>query len=219
MNRKYVRAAGGGAAVAILIALLSATAAFADSRVDRARVQAVWSAHAVPQSVQVDLLARQQAGITLESEKAGARPISTTASFVGAFKEYVETFSDGSIRIAQVQYLPATILRPDDMTSRGAATADRSAGAADSTPAAGALAAGVTGCQQQSGSGYTSYTNCLIRGWSGSVTNWFYADWTIVAGSQNDQLTATRNPGQTCTWPITCTIPTRSQYVKQETGP
>ncbi|RWZ46036.1 hypothetical protein ELQ90_16235 [Labedella phragmitis] len=133
--------------------------------------------------------------------------MSTETARVGVFERTTETFADGSVRIADLQVAPGVVAAPTDIQSTVAVAAP----AGEMT-----TMADITSCSVSSGSGYSNADNCLVRGGGGLVTNFFYASYTLVQGGNNDQLRSTKNPGQTCIYPYSCTTPTRSQFVARE---
>lgn len=168
-----------------------------------------WDAGGVSKDDQDALIANIGRGILPLSLTAGAQPVRTENSRVGIFERTTEKFADGSVRISDLQVEPGIVADPADFNSTEAVAA---------SSARVSTMADITGCSVSSGSGYSNADNCLVRGGLGGlVTNFFYASYTLVQGPNNDQLRSTKNPGQTCIYPYSCTTPSRSQFVGQET--
>ncbi|MDR6867413.1 hypothetical protein J2Y69_002016 [Microbacterium resistens] len=204
----------GGIVGVALLAASTAIPAYADTN-DQAFSESVvdslvsfWGAGGVSASDQSILVANIQNGIVPLSLQRGSEPVDTATERVGLFERTTETFADGSIRIADLQVEPGVVADPTDITSTEAAPTS----ADDVT-----IMTDITACSVSSGSGYSNADNCLVRGGGGLVTNFFYASYTLVQGANNDQLRNTKNPGQTCIYPYSCTTPSRSQFVGQET--
>lgn len=203
MKHSRIGLASTALAAALLCVLPTAAQADTPDALPDAVVQelkAFWSDNDVNASVQRELVTGIENGKLPLSLVPTTKPVERTATVVNGFNRTTETFADGSIRLAEVQTVDGYIAEPHDF---------------EATPMA-APTASISGCRISSGSGYSNYDNCLVRGTTGAVTNWFYASWTYVQGAYNDQLRSTSNPGQTCNWPYSCTIPSRSAFVGQE---
>lgn len=180
-------------------------------------LRAFWKSHGVSEGSRERLIERMRSGIMPESFQPNGSATNSRVARRGLTSETTYVFNDGSIRIVQVQDLPGQIKHVMDVDDTGSLTAGR-AGSTRASERSTANPTVISGCKVASGSGYSNYTNCLVRGTTGAITNWFYADWTLVAGSYNDQIRATRNAGQSCGWPWNCDTPTRTQFVTKETA-
>lgn len=166
-----------------------------------------WEEFGVSAETQDSLVAGIEDGTLPLSLQNGVTPLGVVTDQVGVFQRTTETFADGSITISDVQNEYGFIADEGDFATVEA-----------SDPGYSAFSSNVTNCSVSSGSGYSNRNGCLVRGWSGSVAIWFYADWTQVAGAGNDYIRRTFSPGQTCTLGYACSIPSRSQWVPKETA-
>jgi hypothetical protein len=169
-----------------------------------------WAEHGVPLKVRERLIQRVKSGEVPDSMDGSSAPVSATVDHVGVVQQTTETFADGSVRVLEVQDQPGVITDPADPAPVAAE--------ADTGGATTFASTGVSSCKITSGSGYSNYSNCLVKASDGSIGIWFYASWTLVQGAANDKLTWTGNPGQNCGWPYYCAAPWRSTYKSAESS-
>lgn len=200
-----------GVAALVVAAAVPAQAAptsqaFSDEVVDS--LDTFWESTGVAADDRAALVEGIEHGIVPLSLRSGAVPTSTETGQVGIFQRTTETYADGSVRIADLQTVPGVVADRSDFGNTSAAGD------------AGDVAArtDIVNCQITSGSGFSNADNCLVRGGGGLVTNFFYAGYTLVQGAYNDKLNYTSNPGQTCIFPYSCSIPSRSSFVGNETN-
>lgn len=115
------------------------------------------SDNGISAATQDGLIAKMKAGKALDAT-TGAAPVSTTTNVANGFKTTRSVYADGSVSIIQVEQ--------PKVTSGGISPQ-----------------ASVDGCSVNSGSGYSTYRGCVVRGANPIVSASFRTDFQILKGT------------------------------------
>lgn len=155
--------------------------------------QKLWAALDVPQATQSQLEQKQKLGGVVDADNPNAVPVSTERQAKDGFNQTTQRFNDGSVAYSFVETPSATEERIPDAVKVAREIPAVSAGISpskdsdDRTMSTNAL--GVGNCSgYSSGSGYSIARDCLVTGTTGSVSMTFRATYTLLTGSNNDQI-------------------------------
>ncbi len=128
--------------------------------------RAFMTQYGVDPQTQDDLLQGLAAGILPLSDTPDASPVRSIDTIEPGFIVTINHFADGSVSVLRRE-------TPSDTVEEGHPQAR-----------------GISGCSISSGSGYQTYTNCIVDYQSTSFRFGFKANFTIVQGSYNDYISS-----------------------------
>jgi hypothetical protein len=175
-------------------------------------VQGFWAEAGVPAKTRAVLEQNLREHGTLPLSMTSAKAIDSDVVKQDGNFVTTETFADGSVSVALVQYeagepnFDALGPAADEVT---AALQSQQVSPMASTPGT------IKGCRQFAGSGYVSRYDCAVAGSSGVVNIGFLASYTITQGANNDRIFDHNTPYQQCNGAV-CDMPQLAAYRANE---
>lgn len=164
LMRLGVSVATAAATLGLLAPFASAEESVSISRGEEAASRAFMTEFGVPANTQEELLAALKEGDMGLANSPDARPVSVETEARDGSTFEISTYADGSIAVIERE-IPV-VVKPGTVTPYA-----------------------VTGCSVSSGSGYSNYTGCKIHYRTHVFSYGFYANFTLVQGLYNDQIT------------------------------